>query len=273
MRQTAKSLAVAAMIAATCWTSNSQAAFFSFPRMLRIELDRIAFEEPTLAPMAHTMFCLRYAQDCEVHEHDFRRRNIAMTVERLNELNSVNLEVNRNIAPQPNLGGLATEQWILSPPAGDCNDYAVTKRHELLARGWPSRALLLSEVVVPSGEHHLVLVVRMKDPESTQNVDLVLDNLSANLRPVGRTPYQWVRVESPVNPKYWSKVSVLSNLHTAMAIVRTSAKEVASKEVNSIEVGSKEMAPVLAENALARRVHARQLLLNRAALTLGVRQS
>jgi predicted transglutaminase-like cysteine proteinase len=42
----------------------------------------------------------------------------------------------------------------------------------LLARGWPSRSLLLSEVVIPTGEHHQLLVVRVK------NGDLVLDNLS-----------------------------------------------------------------------------------------------
>jgi predicted transglutaminase-like cysteine proteinase len=86
-----------------------------------------------------------------------------------------------------------------------------------LAHGWPSRALLLSEVVVPSGEHHLVLVVRMTDPDQMQEVDLVLDNLNANLRPVALTPYRWLRAESPANPKYWSTVSVRSRIHSAMA--------------------------------------------------------
>lgn len=65
---------------------------------------------------------------------------------------------------------LATEEWLLSPPAGDCNDYAITKRHKLLEFGWPSRALLLSEVVIPSGEHHLVLVVRVTNNDRMQNV-------------------------------------------------------------------------------------------------------
>jgi predicted transglutaminase-like cysteine proteinase len=217
MRQTAKALAIAITVAATCWTTISQAAFFSYPMALRYQFDRIAFEEPTLAPMAHTVFCLRYQGDCQVRKIDFRKRNVAMTVERLNELNTVNRQVNRDIVPEPNLGGLATEQWLVSPPAGDCNDYAVTKRHELLARGWPSRSLLLSEVVVPSGEHHLVLVVRMTDTDQMRDVDLVLDNLNANLRPIGITSYKWVRMESPSNPKYWSTVSVPSRLRTAMA--------------------------------------------------------
>jgi predicted transglutaminase-like cysteine proteinase len=216
MRQSARALATIGIAAVACWSSIAEAAFFSFPSSLRLQIDRISFEEPVLAPMAHIAFCLRYPQECEVHGIDFRRRHIALTVERLNELNSVNLKVNREITPQPNLGGVATEEWLVSPAAGDCNDYAVTKRHELLARGWPSRALLLSEVVVPSGEHHLVLVVRMKDIQQEGEIDLVLDNLNYNLRPVGLTPYQWVRMESPNNPNYWSKVNVPSRLRTAM---------------------------------------------------------
>jgi predicted transglutaminase-like cysteine proteinase len=255
MRHTTKALAVAVMMA-TCWVSSSQAAFFSFPRALTMQLDRISFETPTLAPMAHTMFCLRYPAECTVHGTDFRKRNVAMTLDRLNELNGINRDVNRDITPQPNLGGLATEQWLVSPAAGDCNDYAVTKRHELLERGWPSRALLLSEVVVPSGEHHLVLVVRMKNRDSSQDADLVLDNLSANLRPVGLTPYQWVRVESPTNPKYWSTVSVPSRLHTAVLAARSAGVRVA-----------------LADNAIKRRIRGRLLLLHGTASALSERQS
>jgi predicted transglutaminase-like cysteine proteinase len=46
---------------------------------------------------------------------------------------------------------------------------------------------------------------------------VVLDNLSANVRPVTMTHYQWVRVESPGNPKYWSTVSLPTGLQrTAM---------------------------------------------------------
>lgn len=214
MRQTAKALAIAALTIATCWTSASQAGILSYPRALGLQLNRISFEKPTLAPMAYAVFCQRYKSDCQVRDVDFRKRNIAMTVERLNELNRVNLQVNRDIVSQPNLGGLAAETWSISPPAGECHDYAVTKRHELLAQGWPSRALLLSEVVVPSGEHHLVLVVGMKDPQTAQDVNLVLDNLNYNLRPVGLTPYRWLRMQTPDNPIFWSTVSVPSRLHS-----------------------------------------------------------
>jgi len=57
----------------------------------------------------------------------------------------------------------------------------------------------------------------MTDTDQMRDIDLVLDNLNANLRPIGITPYKWVRMESPSNPKYWSTVSVPSRLRTAMA--------------------------------------------------------
>ena len=75
------------------------------------------------------------------------------------------------------------EVWLVAPHQGDCTDYAVTKRHELLARGWSSHSLLLTEVVVASGEHHLVLVVR------TSEGDFVLDNLNAHVRPISQITY------------------------------------------------------------------------------------
>jgi predicted transglutaminase-like cysteine proteinase len=90
MRQTAKVLSVAALTVATFWTSALQAAIFSYPRALGIQLNQTIFEKPALPPMAHTKFCLRYKDDCEVRGVDFRKRDITMTVGRLNELNSVN---------------------------------------------------------------------------------------------------------------------------------------------------------------------------------------
>ena len=156
---------------------------------------------PILAPMAHAQFCLQFQEDCEVHGIDFRHRNIALTIKRWNELNTINDQINHNIFPQASGGAGLTQEWLVSPPTGNCNDYAVTKRHELLALGWPSRALLLAQALTASGEHHLLLIVRMKD------INLVLDNLAANIWPVERVAYRWERVQTPQNPKFWLMVS------------------------------------------------------------------
>jgi predicted transglutaminase-like cysteine proteinase len=160
----------------------------------------IALGMPSLAPMAYTRFCLRHSEDCERQGLEFRHRIVAPTAERWFELATVNRQVNRDIVPKSEQGGLSAEEWRLHPKAGNCKDYAVTKRHELLAQGWPSSALLLSEVVMRTGEHHMVLVVR------TDEDDLVLDNLDADIRPVESTPYQWIRIQSTSNPKFWLRV-------------------------------------------------------------------
>ena len=152
---------------------------------------------PVLAPNAFIRFCIRYPEDCRAR--DFHQTPVSLTKARMAELSEINRNVNISIKPQPNLEGVSAEEWLVAPRRGDCNDYAVTKRHELLARGWPSRSLLLAEVVIASGEHHLVLVVR------TREIELVLDNLNWDIRPVSQIDYQWVRVQQPENPKFWSK--------------------------------------------------------------------
>ena len=183
-------------------TPAASVAFHKPARLLQTNVDRINFDTPTLAPMAFVRFCTRYSEDCKVRRMAFRPKPVALTKARRAELVKVNRDVNRAIRPQENLNGVTDEKWLIAPRDGDCNDYAVTKRHELLARGWPSHALLLAEVVVPTREHHLVLVVR------TNEDDLVLDNLNWNIRPVSQIQYQWVRGQQPGNPKFWSMISV-----------------------------------------------------------------
>jgi predicted transglutaminase-like cysteine proteinase len=167
----------------------------------KIRIVRVHFDAPALPPLAHTVFCLKYPADCQTEKIVFRPGPLKLTAQRWSELERVNAEVNRSIIPQPNTHGLAAEKWLIAPKAGECHDYAVTKRHELIALGWPAHDLLLSEVIVPSGEHHLVLLIRTTDG------DFVADNLTPDIRSWYKTPYDWVRVQSASNPMIWSKVS------------------------------------------------------------------
>ena len=161
----------------------------------------IRFDVPTLPPMAFTQFCLRYADECKPQRMLFRGSRLKATDQRLAELDRINRAVNSSILPERNKEGLAGEKWLLGPVLGDCNDYAVTKRHQLTADGWPARAVLLSEVVTVAGEHHLVVVVRTSDG------DLVLDNLTDRIMPWFHKPYRWVRIQTPENPNYWASIS------------------------------------------------------------------
>jgi hypothetical protein len=83
---------------------------------------------------------------------------------------------------------------------GDCNDYAVTKRHELLENGLPSRALRLSVVKTASGIGHLVLVV------VTTKGDIVMDDLTEVIRPWQGTDYHWLKIQSATDSKFWYEI-------------------------------------------------------------------
>jgi predicted transglutaminase-like cysteine proteinase len=144
---------------------------------------------------------MQYPADCEVGGVSFPDGGVRMTLPRWIELLEINRDVNLAIVPERNLGGILGERWVINPKSGDCNDYAVTKRHELIQRGWPSSALLLAEVVTTWGEHHLILVVR------TEEGDFVADNLTPRLRQWSETRYRWLRVQSPENPMFWAKVN------------------------------------------------------------------
>jgi predicted transglutaminase-like cysteine proteinase len=190
-------------IAATAWCLGampSAAGLLGSPMGLRPVLQYIKFDAPALPPMAYNRFCHRYEAECRSHPL-FRGGPIRLTPERQKDLKQVNETVNRGITPARVDYEEAEEAWLLNPSRGDCNDYAVSKRHELLNRGWPARVLLLSEVVVPNGQHHLVLVVR------TTEGDLVLDNLTPQIRPWARAPYRWVRMQLPNSSKLWTTIA------------------------------------------------------------------
>ena len=80
--------------------------------------------------------------------------------------------------------------WTIAPSLGDCNDSAVTKRHELLLGGLPAKALRLSVVKTDFGMGHVGLVV------STTKGDIVLDNLTDTIRSWHQTEYQWLKIQS-----------------------------------------------------------------------------
>jgi predicted transglutaminase-like cysteine proteinase len=193
-------LAAAAAAVTFAGLQYANAGLLGMPMGLQSAIQHIKFETTTLAPMAYTQFCLRYEDECRTKVM-FRGGPVQLTAERWDDLKEVNKAVNEDIIPERNELGLAGETWLISPDRGDCNDYAVTKRHELLDRGWPARALLLSEVIVSSGEHHLVLVVR------TKSGDLVLDNVTSQIKPWSRVPYRWVRIQKPNNSRLWATIA------------------------------------------------------------------
>ncbi len=158
---------------------------------------------PTLAPFQHVRFCLHYPSDCKPDAAE--RDRIELDAETSQLLRRVNHNVNTSIVPAvKNYGSNLDDGWTIAPAMGDCNDYAVTKRHELVDGGLPSKALRLSVVKTASGVGHLVLVV------ATTSGDLVLDNLTETIRPWQRTGYQWLKIQSSSDSRFWYQIKVLA---------------------------------------------------------------
>ncbi|HTO66325.1 MAG TPA: transglutaminase-like cysteine peptidase [Bradyrhizobium sp.] len=154
---------------------------------------------PVLAPFQHVRFCLRYPADCKSDSTQKDRVELSEQTSEL--LNRVNRSVNAAITPTLKTYGTNIEdRWTIAPARGDCNDYAVTKRHELIADGVPARVLRLSVVKTASGIGHLVLVV------ATTKGDLVLDNLTDAIRPWQRTGYEWLKIQSAADARFWYAV-------------------------------------------------------------------
>jgi predicted transglutaminase-like cysteine proteinase len=151
---------------------------------------------PTLAPFQHVRFCLRYPSDCKSDPAESER--IDLNAETLEQLKRVNQTVNMSILPTvKSYGSNLEDGWTIAPGNGDCNDYAVTKRHKLMESGLPSKALRLSVVKTTSGVGHLVLVV------ATTKGDVVLDNLTDVIRPWTHTDYHWLKIQSASDSRFW----------------------------------------------------------------------
>lgn len=122
------------------------------------------------------------------------------------KLNRINVHVNRAIRPASDLQVYGVRDWWVAPlssglpPYGDCKDYALEKRRELIRAGVPAKALSLATARTAGGEPHAVLIV------AARQGDYVLDNLDRNIRLWSRTPYAWEARQSPGDPLVWLAV-------------------------------------------------------------------
>ena len=149
-------------------------------------------------------FCARHLRECSGAAASTAR--VDLTAERRQQLDDVQARVNAAIHYQDD----PNHVWDYPVDGrGDCNKYALEKRRELIALGWPRDALLLTTALTEHGEGHLVLVARTSDG------DLVLDSRLASVVDWTRLPYRWIARQSTESPALW--VAVLGNATMAAA--------------------------------------------------------
>jgi predicted transglutaminase-like cysteine proteinase len=152
---------------------------------------------PAPVPAGFLSFCMRFAGQCDAAPG--AASTIALDEQSWRTLSRVNRDVNDSIWPEEDEVHYGrAEYWTIPTDGyGDCDDYAVTKRKDLLDAGFPVAALRLAVVMTPAAERHAVLTV------ATDKGDLVLDNLSNDIHAWNTTGFTWIERQDSANPRNW----------------------------------------------------------------------
>lgn len=188
-KQGAKRLLLALVMAFCCGCSG-------LPASSRLPDHHVEAEPPP----AFIDFCARFADQCAKTPG----APIVLTLDEqtMRQITQVNHAVNTAIAPQTDLAHYGRDEFwtIPSDGYGDCEDYALSKREDLLKAGLPASALRLAVVYSIKTALHAVLTV------STDKGDLVLDNMSDAVVPWNATGFTWIMVQSPTDPLRWDSL-------------------------------------------------------------------
>jgi predicted transglutaminase-like cysteine proteinase len=154
----------------------------------------------TTQPIGHYEFCREHAAECTPTGK--RPWRVLLTPDTWMQLIAIDTTVNRtirDISDQDQYG--RPEVWAYPDSGeGDCEDFALLKRRDLMARGWPASALLMTVVIRANGEGHAVLTVL------TDRGDLILDNLTDKVKVWDETDYRYVKRQSTKNPGLWERI-------------------------------------------------------------------
>lgn len=148
-------------------------------------------------PAGFISFCVRFADQCAGGQKT--DSTIKLTSPGWNAIQGVNEQENYAIKPMDDERHYGrAEYWTIPADGyGDCEDYALAKRRDLIKLGFPARALRLAVVRTQEGAGHAVLTI------ATDRGDFVLDNLSSAVLPWTDAPYQWIARQSSTDPWAW----------------------------------------------------------------------
>lgn len=150
----------------------------------------------TSIPVGHMEFCKARPQECGPNANPVTA--VSLDDQLWQQLLNVNAYVNQTVVPVTDEQLYQTSEfWTYPNGYGDCEDYALAKRRDLINAGWPASALLLTVVKQANDEGHAVLLVR------TDRGDLVLDNQVGSVDLWSQTPYKFVKRQSQSNAGQW----------------------------------------------------------------------
>ena len=143
------------------------------------------------APLGYQVMCLKMPQECK----GGGKAKVTVTTDVMATLKRVNSHVNRTIKPRNDAA--STDVWSASASSGDCEEYVLAKRKALIKAGIPASSLRIAYVTTRKGVGHAILVVK------TTGKDLMLDNLTATIKPSSQSGYRIIAI-SGSDPTNWS---------------------------------------------------------------------
>jgi predicted transglutaminase-like cysteine proteinase len=160
----------------------------------------------TRAPIGWADFCVEYKSECTARPTE--ARDIVLTQKSWNDLIKVNAWVNSNIKPITDIEHWGVvERWNMGEDGyGDCEDYALLKRHMLIQAGWPREALLMTVVRDKNDEGHAVLTVK------TDRGEFILDNQESQILAWNKTGYKFVKRQSQADQNTWVALGAPRNV-------------------------------------------------------------
>ena len=154
----------------------------------------------TTQPIGHYELCQKSPAECA--QKSASAKPVQLTAKLWSAMQAVNNEANFTIEPvtDMDLWGVA-EKWSYPAKRGDCEDYVLQKRIELMREGVPASDLLITVVRQQNGDGHAVLTVR------TDRGDYIMDNLEPKILLWNRTYYRYLKRQSEYSPGQWVSIS------------------------------------------------------------------
>ena len=150
----------------------------------------------TSIPVGHAEFCAARPAECTANSNPVAA--MPLTEALWQQLQAVNSHYNQTVVSVTDQDLYqVNEFWTYPNGYGDCEDFALAKRRELINAGWPESVLLMSVVKQADGEGHAVLLVR------TDRGDLVLDNQVGTIDLWSATPYKFIKRQSQADASQW----------------------------------------------------------------------
>ena len=160
----------------------------------------------TSQPIGHYEFCKANIAECTVRPRD--RAALKLTAEVWKRAVEINDAVNHAIKPMNDIDIYGRDEvWAYPVNVGDCEDYVLEKRRELMKSGISPADLLITVVRKWNGEGHAVLTLR------TDKGDFILDNLRDDIRPWTATGYNFLKRQATFHTGKWVTISEPSTVY------------------------------------------------------------